>query len=277
MKDCVVAMVNYQPMPRNIMRNIEKIDSFVSEAVANGASIVCFPEVSITGYLLPDILDCAEPIEGTIAQSIVEISRKHGVCISAGFVELLDGERYITHVLAESGEIKGVYRKTHLGHRERTLFSAGDLIPVFDVSFGKVGICVCWEYRFPEVIRVLSLKGADLIVAPFASGLKGERRKEVWNRYFPARAGDNSVYITACNMVSHDGTMGGGLMAVGPRGDVIAEDYSLDEKIVYANLSSDNLEKSRKGGTMGDNYFIMERKPPLYCEIISDSKFKRFK
>ena len=265
----MVALVNFLPVPSDKEANLDAMESFAEEASRNGADLVCFPELSVTGYVLPDITDLAEPMDGSAVGRIRDISKKYDICISAGFVEKDGSRRYITHVLAEKGEIAGKYRKTHLGHNERNYFDAGDSISVFDTSFGKVGICLCWESRFPEIPRVLSVKGADVILIPYASGPGGNTRKEIWGRYLPTRASDDTVYVLACNMLRRESgnVAGGGILALDFKGKTIAEDYSSDEKIVFAELKGDRLAKARKGGTMGDNYYISERKPELYGDL----------
>ena len=276
MRNVSVAIVNFLPVAGDVEVNLSKIDAFTSRAKQDGADLVCFPEVSSIGYMMPESLQYAESSDGRIASRIIEMSDRHGICVSVGFVEISEGKSYISQMLAESGRLIGIYRKTHLGHHEREFFHEGDELPVFETSFGTVGISLCWESRFPEVIGVLALNGAEIILMPYASGPGGSKRKKIWHRYLPTRAGDNSVYIIACNMLRDDnGNGGGGLMALGCKGEVLAEDFSYDEKALMVELNAEASSKARTRGTMGDNFFLAERRPGLYSDLVSDRFFKR--
>lgn len=271
MRDIKVATVNFRPVFGDIQGNLSKMDGFCASAKEEGAHLVCFPEMSTIGYRIPDSLEYAETPRGNIVESIRELSAKHRICVSAGYVESSEGGKYITHMLAEYGAIIDSYRKTHLGHHEREYFTKGEALPVFETSFGKVGISICWESRFPEVIGVMALNGAEIILMPYASGPGGEQRKRIWNRYLPARAGDNSVYIIACNALRDEASgAGGGVMILGCKGDILKEDYSYDEKLLITDLSAEDSSKARTRGTMGDNFFLAERRPELYSDLISD-------
>lgn len=275
MRDTSVAMVNFCPVIGDIEGNISRMEGFVSLAKNGGADLVCFPELSATGYKIPEVLNFAEPNDGRTANAIADMSERHNTCISAGFVESSEGRIYISQLLAENGRVIGIYRKTHLGHHEREFFDLGDDLSVFETSFGTVGISICWESRFPEVAGVMALRGAEIILMPYASGPGGMHRRKIWQRYLPARAGDNSVYIIACNSLrSDDGGAGGGILALDCRGEVISEDYSYDEKLMTFKLSGAGSEKARSRGTMGDNFFLAERRPELYSDLASCRFFK---
>lgn len=276
MEDVVAALVNFLPKPMDVEGNLSSMELFVAEAVSKEADLVCFPELSTAGYVLPDITRFAEPMDGPTVKRICDISEEYGVCISAGFVETDSKWKYITHILAEKGKIVGKYRKTHLGHNERNFFNAGDSISVFDTSFGKVGICLCWESRFPEITRVLAVKGAEIVLIPYASGPGGETRKTIWNKYLPTRASDDTTYVLACNMmrIENNEVAGGGAVALDYKGRTIAEDYPSSENVVIAKLDATKLAEARKGGTMGDNYYIKERKPELYGDLVAARSVK---
>lgn len=277
MESITAALVNFLPVPADTEANLNSIESFSAEASRRRARLICFPELSVTGYVLPEAAECAETADGLSVKRICGISKKYGICVSAGFVEKDGGKKYITHVLAENGSIVGKYRKTHLGHNERNYFEAGNTIPVFDTSFGKTGICLCWESRFPEITRILAVKGADIVLIPYASGPGGNSRREIWGKYLPTRASDDTVYVLTCNMLRREteGVAGGGVLALDFKGRVLAEDYSSEEKIVLAGLDGEKLAKARKGGIMGNNYYIPERKPELYGDLTATCRRNR--
>lgn len=107
--------------------------------------------------------------------------------------EYNDGKIYnSSYILDRNGVELGRYRKTQLTIGEHDL-TPGDDIPVFDLDFGKVGIMICFDNYFPEVARVLGLKGAELVLSP----LYGDTLIPQWEIKMKARAIDNSMYIAS--------------------------------------------------------------------------------
>ncbi len=237
----------------NLERMIEHIEQLSSE----GSDLICFPELSLTGYSSRSSTRYAMSLDDPVVQRLIDTAKDDDVTICFGLVE--EGA-YITQVITEKGRICGTYRKTHLGERERNEFLAGSSFPVIRTSKADIGIQTCWESHFPQITAEYARKGADIILMPHASGLSGERRKDSWNRILPARAYDNTVFVASCNMVGDNGEgtiFGGGACILDERGNTLAEDYS-GECVVSADLDPTDMERIRSPGyeTMRDLCFV---------------------
>lgn len=264
MHDLRLSMVQMDPVVGDIDGNLGKILSACRRADDAGSDIVCLPEMCLTGYGMPDsathLLRDGDPV----MDGILELTQDTGMCVCFGYGSC---DRTIRHAVAENGRIVGRYDKTHLGEREKVM-ACGSELGVVRTSKAVIGLQLCWESHFPEISTTLAMKGADIILMPFASGLGGDRRRSSWLRYLPARAYDNTVYVGACNSFGDNGlgtVFGGGAMILDPRGSVLAEDFSGIE-LVTADLASEPLDRIRAEGyeSMRDLYFLDKRRPELY-------------
>jgi 5-aminopentanamidase len=140
-------------------------------AVARGrdAQIILLPELATTGYVFESAEEArsrAVPAEAVV--DLVGARAGSEEIIVCGFCELApDGQVFNSVALIEAAEVRAVYRKLHLWHRERRWFSAGERpAPVVDTRYGRIGLAICYDLEFPELTRGLALGGADLIAAP---------------------------------------------------------------------------------------------------------------
>ena len=140
-------------------------------AFESGAEVVVLPELVIGGYIVdPDVAPAvAEPLDGPSTECFRRIAAARGGLIAYGFCERSGGELFNTVVLVGADGPILHYRKLHLFDQERRAFAPGDLgLPIADTPFGVIGVCICYDLRFVEVLRILSLRGADLVLAPAA-------------------------------------------------------------------------------------------------------------
>ena len=136
-----------------------------------GADIVVLPELTVPWYGTdPDRLGSrAEPLDGPTVTAWQSAAAAGGGMIVGGFCEADGGRVYNSAVAVDGGGVVGHYRKLHLFAEEKHCFEPGDLgLPVFETRWGTVGICVCYDLRFVEVVRILALRGADLVCVPTA-------------------------------------------------------------------------------------------------------------
>ena len=136
-----------------------------------GADIVVLPELTVPWYGTdPDQLGSrAEPLDGPTVTAWQSAAAAGGGMIVGGFCEDDGGRVYNSAVAVDGGGVVGHYRKLHLFAEEKHCFEPGDLgLPVFETRWGTVGICVCYDLRFVEVVRILALRGADLVCVPTA-------------------------------------------------------------------------------------------------------------
>ncbi|MBO4353033.1 MAG: hypothetical protein J5818_06025, partial [Eggerthellaceae bacterium] len=148
--------------------------------------------------------------------------------------------------------------KTHLGPHERDAFQPGDQLVVNDMAGARVGVQLCWEGHIPQIAATLRARGAEVIAAPFASGVGGERRLESWSRFLPARAGDNGVYVVACNALP-----AGGIAVYGPKGELVTSYAGDDEVLITCELDS-VLPRNDPEQPMGSLSYFDYQRPELY-------------
>ena len=139
-----LALVQTAPVVGDCTHNLVSIERWTERAAAQGAEMVCFPELSVCGYSRSEVETLAEPVPGPASHYLVNLARKHGMVVSAGLIEKTGSGCYITQLVVSGDGTTQCYRKTHLGRREREVFRAGDALPVFTVITreGKAGnIC----------------------------------------------------------------------------------------------------------------------------------------
>ena len=165
-----VAVVQFDPQVgiQHSQANLEHSLELAREAAINGANLIVLPELANTGYLFGTRQEAflhAELIpEGPSMQAWLDFARKHQVYLAAGLAERDGVQLFDSAVLVGPGGFIGKYRKAHLWNREKLWFTPGNLgFPVFDTPIGRIGLLICWDIWFPEVPRLLSLQGADII------------------------------------------------------------------------------------------------------------------
>lgn len=140
-------------------------------ALAAGADLVVLPELAISGYVVDDALarEVAEPLDGLTSEAFTQLAREFDALIAYGFCERVGDDLFNTVAVVDGSGPVLHYRKLHLFDLEKAVYTPGDLgLPVADTRFGRIGVCICYDLRFVEVLRALSLRGADVVLAPAA-------------------------------------------------------------------------------------------------------------
>lgn len=152
--------------------NRATVAEMVRSEAAAGAALIVLPELAISGYGLDPtgLRSSAEPARGPTWERLAGLAEELGVVIVCGFCEAAaDGRLYNSAMLVAPGRPQALYRKLHLFDAEKEIFTPGDLgLVLAETDLGVVGICVCYDLRFVEVARALSLAGADLLAVPTA-------------------------------------------------------------------------------------------------------------
>ena len=283
-----VAAVQIESALGQVGHNLEKHAQWVERAAREGADLVFFPECSLTGYGTEQARENAIGRDDRAVRAVEGYARERGVAVGFGFIEQesskddegyaesragdasaspeRSGKLFITYEVAHGAE-RLIYRKTHLGSRERKVFAAGDELPVAHVADTCVGAQLCWEAHIPDIAATLRAKGAQLVICPHAGGLGGQRRVESWDRYLAARALDNGMYVVACNAVRYDADdrpCGGGMAAYGPDGVRIACDVSAEEGMLVVDASG-VLPRDLPDDSMHAISYFDRRRPELYA------------
>ena len=270
MEEIKVAAVVMRSAVGKPWENLARMEIFVRQAAFQGARVVCFPEMNITGYSLRQSMSSfAETIPGPSTEIVLKMAQDNGLLILAGLAERKSpGEVFISHFAAGPEGLLGVYRKLHLGPPEERIYQAGSELMVLHYGRIPFGIELCFDAHFPELSTLLALKGAEVIFIPHASPRESSREKrERWLRYLSARAYDNSLFVVACNQVGESESglaFSGTALVLSPRGEIMAVKDEADEGIIYADLRETVLKEVRENHR---GFFLRRRRPELYKEL----------
>lgn len=276
MKDLRLAAVCMQSDFGRINKNIRRMERFAQEAAAEGVSMICFPELSVTGYTIKENPQLyAEPIPGPISKHIAKIAKENKLVIMAGMLEKGSGGKpHISQIVAGPYGIIGMYQKTHLSPQEKEIYQPGQIIKTFAYDHRNFGIQLCYETHFPELSTMMALQGVEIIFFLYASPHgKPEEKRDSWMRTLSARAFDNGLFIVACNQVGENGAglvFPGVIMILNPGGKILHQYTGNKEKMIIAELKGSDLAQIR---TDRMRYFVKYRRPELY-KAISQAKEK---
>jgi deaminated glutathione amidase len=240
-------------------RNLERADRLVRDAAARGAELVVLPEKWTVLGTREDMAAGAQTLDGEAISWARSTAAELGIDLIAGslFEHVQDAEKgFNTSVhVGPDGEVQSVYRKIHLFdvevdgavYAESSTEDPGDQIVVTELANGlKLGMSVCYDLRFPELYRILALRGAELLTVPAAFTLPTTR--DHWEVLVRARAIENQCFVIAANQIgNHPGGLrsGGRSLIVDPWGLVLAGAPDTETAIV-ADLDPENLHDIRR-------------------------------
>ena len=191
--------------------NMARVEAWIAEAARRGSDLVVFPELWDSGYALERASELGSPLEEGRFARIAALAREHRIHVLGSMLELvpsLTGERPIARNTApwfdSEGRMRGAYRKLHLFRlmEEDRYLQPGDEPLLLDLPWGRTGLAICYDLRFPELFRGYALDGAVMTVVP---AQWPHPRLEHWRVLLRARAIENQMVIVACNRVGQDG------------------------------------------------------------------------
>ncbi len=276
MKDnLIVASVQMSPKWMDYKENL----AFMKEAITkakdeNNADLVIFPELSSIGYIRErnrqfgrDYIKCAEKVPGPFTSGLMEHAKKTGVHVITGLTELhpeIPATLYNTAVLINPrGEIAGVHRKMHIPGFEKFYFAPSSSVNVFNTDIGTIGIAICYDCQFPEITRVLALKGAEVLVMLWNMP-DFSNPPELLYHYTATRAAENRMFAVSCNRIGKDGDISffGHSCISDPVGNFLAK-AEREETVLVATLNRDRMLEER-----AQQPVFRDRRPDLYSELI---------
>ena len=283
MKEFVAACVQIAVTPNDIQANVDKGVAWLERAVREyEAELIVFPETVttsfVTGLGAEELWDLVDTAPGRITQEIQAAAKAHGVHVV--WPSYRRGpERGVVYnssiLIGPDGEIIGIYDKTHPFPLERSdcggWVTVGNRADVYETALGSIGMIICYDGDFPELSRLLAVKGAEIILRPSAL----LRSFDIWHITNCARAYDNHVYVVATNAVGPDAGGSyyfGHSMIVTPIAWRLAQARG-GEEIIAAKLDPDPLRYVTHGSKSPQVFdHLQDRNLELYEEILREAR-----
>ncbi|HBL28860.1 MAG TPA: carbon-nitrogen hydrolase [Acidobacteria bacterium] len=254
--------------------NLARALDTMGEARRAGADLIAFPEVVLDRFF-PQVpgdrkaLELAEPVPGPICERIAARARELGLVTVFNLYELdpATGRRFDSSpVFDADGRLLGVTRMIHItdyeGFHEQSYYDPGDRgVPVYATRVGKIGVAICYDRHYPEVMRALGVGGAELVVIPQA-GTLGEWPEGLYEAEVRTAAFQNGYFVALANRVGLEGKLhfAGESFAVDPEGKVLARGRSGEEDLVLADL-----DLAACATSTARRLFWRHRRPELYA------------
>lgn len=278
-----------QPDPE---ANLEKAMQLIRQAAAQGAQIICLPELFRSRYFCqrtdPQLFELAEPIPGPTSDRLGELARELGRVIVGSIFERRGPGLYhnTAAILDAGGQLLGIYRKMHIPddplYFEKYYFTPGDTgFRTFDTRFGRIGVLVCWDQWFPEGARLTALQGAQVLIYPTAIGWHphekaefGQAQHEAWQLIQRSHALANGVYVAAVNRVGFEESdsgqespgrgieFWGASFVADPFGRLVKQASHTDEEVVIIPCDMSRIEETRRNWP-----FLRDRRIDAYGDL----------
>lgn len=274
-------------------RVLKSIAGWCERAVAERADLVLFPELVIHGHCTPNTWDLAESVPGgPSVQRLEQIAKQYRLTLCVGLSEKERDIVYNTQVVVGPGGYLGKQRKLHLSRDEVLFYKGGRELTVFDVGKCKIAIVICYDNQFPEIARVLALRGADVILMPHAARIKmwddtpesAAAARRYTHDYFQGycmRARENACFAVLADQAGRAGYVdavprtspaqphhAGAALVFGPDGELLATTQAeqIRDEMIVATLEAEVLARQRAL----PNYTLRTRRPELFGELVRD-------
>lgn len=247
--------------------NLEKAIQYIAKAKSLGADFVIIPEFYMAlatpkSGVLP--VDAAEPMDGPFVTALKEAARENEIYVICGLYESKSDDQKrafnTTVFIDRSGQLVHSYRKTHLYdafsyHESETIIPGDNQYKIVETEFGKIGLMVCYELRFPEIARQFALQGADILFVP-AGWVAGPMKEDHWQTLIRARAIENTMFVCGANLVGD--IFSGRSIMVDPMGVILAS-AGEEETLLVTDIDLDRIHRVREKLPS-----VRHRKPEFY-------------
>lgn len=266
-----LAVVQNQPILGAIENNLAAVKALIGDSAFD---LILLPELFASGYFFHDIEQVYRLSEvvpqGPGAQFILQLASQMDAYVCGGILEREHDRLFNTALLAgPDGEI-GRYRKLHLFNEEKLWFTPGNNPPaVYDLGIGKIGVMICFDWRFPEVARILAIQGAQLLLHP--SNLVQPHCQDA----MITRCLENGVFAATANRVGTDikpdgtsMTFTGKSQIVTPQGEVLQRASEDEAAIIAADMELADADTKM---VTDHNHLLKDRRPEQYQAIVRNS------
>ncbi len=262
-----VAIYQMDIIPGDREANWRKVENWALEVMgAEKPSILVLPEMWTTAYTLPTLEHCADSEKGETIEFLKKLALKHHVHIIGGSIATIEKKNIFNRavVVNKNGELIYQYDKIHLVPmlNEHVYLQGGKKsTEVFELDGVKFGLIICYDLRFPELVRSLALEGTQML---FILAEWPEARKEHWTILQRARAIENQLFVVSANRAgTYDGVeFCGRSQVISPWGDTLAEGSSDSEDTIIYDVLVEEVKKVRKSVPVFES-----RVPSLYKYI----------
>jgi len=261
-----IGFMQFAPVLGDVEATLEAIDRLMPQA--KGADLLVLPELCNSGYHFQSAQqawDTSEEIPtGRFVQHLEGLCQQYGLHLVSGLNEREGDRLYNSAVLVGPHGYVGRYRKLHLFLNEKDYFQPGDAgLPVFDIGPCKVGMLVCFDWIFPEVWRILMLRGADVICHPSNLVLPGLAQRAV-----PTHALVNRLFVVTGNRVGaeRDLTFTGLSTIASPKGEVLVQASPSAEEVLIVDV---DITEARDKQITARNNLRTDRRPEAYQALVA--------
>jgi predicted amidohydrolase len=252
-------------------RTAENLEKGLALAATVEADLVVIPELWSTGYVFSSHAEVAALAEdarrGATARAVTAAARREKRHYVIGFAEASRGRTYNSAMLVGPSGVKAIYRKLHLFEREQEWFSPGNLpLAVHRVGPMRLGMLICFDWRFPETSRALALMGADVIAHP--SNLVFPNAQQA----MLTRSLENRVYTVTANRTGTESRPGGRVpftgrsQIVAPNGEPVARASRTAETAMAADC---DLARARDKALTRITHLFHNRRPGFYGALLA--------
>lgn len=263
MKKIKIAAVQFDITLKEPEKNNKKAFSFIEKAAKEGSKIILLPELWTTGYSLEEFPKLAETDDGPTLKKVKELCTKFNVTVVGSIAERDNNDFYNTAYVINKDGIQGKYRKIHLVPfmREPLFLKPGNELPIFNCEGLKLGVTICYDLRFPELIALLGYQKIDLYLNPSEFP---RPRLDHWRTLLKARAIENQFFAAASTRIGKDDyySFFGHAIIVDPLGNILAEASETEEEIITADLDLTLLDEARESLPLLEN-----RCPEVYAGL----------
>ncbi len=267
-----LALISARPTIANKTKNIQIMENYIKKTKAD---IYIFGEYFLSGDRCKDeFRDLAEPLNGPSIQHLKKIAKNKQCYIVFGMPtkdDKVDGLIYNTAVLIHPNGTVDAYKKWFLPtagpFEEKIFFDQGEELPVFNTTFGKIGLLICYDLNFPELAKALTLQGADLLICISASP---STTRKYFETLLPARALENTVFVAYVNLAGNqeDLIYWAGSQVYDPLGNLIIKAPYFKESIITCDINLKQLEPARARRPV-----LRDIRPEIYQDLYQFSRF----
>ncbi len=272
-------------------RSLKNIEDFSREAASKGVELILFPELVVHGHNAPNTPEIAEPVpDGPSCRRLSSLGKELNMVISAGLSERDGNSVHNTQVLFGPNGFIGKQRKIHLSRDEKNHYTGGSELEVFDIGKCKVGTTICYDSQFPELPRILTIKGAEILLMPHAmrechwkdndpeSERYARRHLHKLLTRYTMRAWENYSFIMVTDQAGKAGVVDtlppehqnqpyhpGGAMIIGPDAEILNHTQidKIKDEMIIQDLNAADIEKMRSH----ENYHMLTRRKELFGDL----------